>query len=162
MQPVVMWTEESERGDADTRRFVLNGLTHANEVLGQDVFREEDWRVIGEYVFDEEGGRHQAFYSPLRDTFVLGELVRPHDRVQVEQSLKYSEKEAVTMWSHAGMREIGQWKHGNEYGESIIYTRYRPSTPRDLGGPLPVQGARSVRGGPDWSPTFSQHVGPVV
>lgn len=103
-------------------RFVLNGLRHANKVLGQTAFIERDWRVIGEYVFDGEGGRHQAFYAPVRDTVVMGDLIRPYDRIQVEQSLKYSPEEAQKLWKLAGMVETGQWRHIEEYGKSG-YTR---------------------------------------
>jgi L-histidine Nalpha-methyltransferase / hercynylcysteine S-oxide synthase len=98
-------------------RFVLNGLTHANEILGKPVFHEKDWRVIGEYVYDDEGGRHQAFFSPLRDVWVMGAQIRPHDRIQVEQSLKYSEAETQKLWNMAGMVETGRWSRGDEYGE---------------------------------------------
>jgi uncharacterized SAM-dependent methyltransferase len=104
------------RKRADVARFILNGLLNANKILGQEVFREKDWRVIGEYVYDGEGGRHQAFYAPFRDTFVMGELIRPHDRIQVEQSLKYSRRDAAKLWALAGMTEIGHWKYGDEYG----------------------------------------------
>ncbi|KAM7203815.1 C-type lectin fold [Naviculisporaceae sp. PSN 640] len=103
-----------------THKFVLNGLQHANRVLGETTFTEQDWAVIGEYVYDAEGGRHQAFYSPLRDTVVMGELVRPHDRIQVEQSLKYSQQETRALWNRAGMTEIGQWNHGDEYGVHML------------------------------------------
>lgn len=103
-------------------RFILNGLSNANRILGEEVFRSQDWRVIGEYVFDNQGGRHQAFYSPVRDTVVMGELIQPHERIQVEQSLKYSKVEAEKLWTLAGMVEIGQWKHQNEhYGTSLIF-----------------------------------------
>lgn len=98
-------------------RFVLNGLWHANEILGSEAFTPGDWKVIGEYVYDGEGGRHQAFYSPVRDTVVMGELIRSHDRIQVEQSLKWSPAEADRLWSLAGMTEAAQWKHQNEYGK---------------------------------------------
>lgn len=106
---------------ADESRFILNGLRHANTVLGKTAFVEGEWKVIGEYVYDVEGGRHQAFYSPLRETTVMGELIRPHDRIFIEQSLKYSPVEATELWKHAGMAEINQWKCGDEYGE-LIYT----------------------------------------
>jgi len=86
-------------------------------VLGETVFEEGDWRVIGEYVYDAEGGRHQAFYAPYRDTTVLGELVRPHERIQVEESLKWSPEETQKLWKAAGLAEIGKWMRGNEYGE---------------------------------------------
>jgi hypothetical protein len=104
-------------GQLNDYRFILNGLRHANEILGKTAFVEEGWKVIGEYVFDGEGGRHQAFYAPLRDTVVLGELIRPHERIKVEQSLKYAEQEARWLWNQAGLTEIGQWRHEDEYGK---------------------------------------------
>jgi uncharacterized SAM-dependent methyltransferase len=95
----------------------LNGLVNANSILGNEEFNIRDWKVIGEYVYDDEGGRHQAFYSPLKDTVVLGDLIHPHERIQVEQSLKYSKAEVEKLWSLSGMAEIAQWKHQDEYGE---------------------------------------------
>lgn len=72
--------------------------------------------MVGEFVHDESGGRHQAFYSPLEDTVVLGQLVRPHDRIKVEQSLKYSTEGSRQLWETAGLTEVGHWSKGNEYG----------------------------------------------
>ncbi|KAK4466152.1 hypothetical protein QBC42DRAFT_89948 [Cladorrhinum samala] len=103
-----------------THEFILNGLRNANKVLGETVFEEGDWRVIGEYVYDAEGGRHQAFYAPYRDTTVLGELVRPHERIQVEESLKWSPEETQKLWKAAGLAEIGKWMRGNEYGLHLL------------------------------------------
>ncbi|KAK3899457.1 hypothetical protein C8A05DRAFT_36918 [Staphylotrichum tortipilum] len=103
-----------------THEFILNGLRHANRVLGETAFIEKDWKVIGEYVHDAEGGRHQAFYAPKRDTVVRGELIRPHERIRVEQSLKYSAAEAEELWKRAGMTEIGQWRHLEEYGLHML------------------------------------------
>ncbi|KAK4677990.1 Ergothioneine biosynthesis protein 1 [Podospora pseudoanserina] len=103
-----------------THEFILNGLRHANRVLGQAAFHERDWRVIGEYVHDAEGGRHQAFYSPVRDTTVFGQVIRPHERVQVEESLKWSPEETRKMWDLAGMTEMGKWMHGTEYGLHLL------------------------------------------
>ena len=77
----------------------------------------KDWRVVGEYVFDGEGGRHQAFYSPVRNVTVLGERIKPHERIQVERSLKYSQAGAERLWSAAGMKETHQGTHAQEYGE---------------------------------------------
>lgn len=103
-----------------THEFILNGLRNANEILGETAFIEGDWRVIGEYVYDEEGGRHQAFYAPIRDTMVMGELIRSHDRIQVEQSLKYSKEESKRLWSKAGLEEVTEWTYGNEYGLHLL------------------------------------------
>lgn len=90
--------------------------------------------MIGEYVYDDEGGRHQAFYSPIRDVVVLGETIRANERIQVEQSLKYSQAAATRLWSLAGMTTEDRWTMGEEYGEltttSELYhcpTRAHPS-----------------------------------
>lgn len=99
-------------------RFVLNGLSYANELFGEEVFDVDNWRVIGEYVYDEEGGRHQAFVAPIRSTEVLGSTILPHERIGIEQSLKYSKAETERLWAAAGLAEIGRWTREEEYGES--------------------------------------------
>ncbi|KAL7627452.1 hypothetical protein AAE478_001645 [Parahypoxylon ruwenzoriense] len=100
------------------RKFILNGLAHANEVLGHKAFELGDWQVVGEYIYDSEGGRHQAFYSPVHDTVVLGENIRAQERVQVEQSLKYSKEGCGNLWKSAGMIEADRWMSEDEdYGE---------------------------------------------
>ncbi|KAK8051383.1 hypothetical protein PG993_002768, partial [Apiospora rasikravindrae] len=104
-----------------THQFILNGLRHANEVLGSEEFKLEDWEVIGEYVYDNEGGRHQAFYSPVRDTTVLGETLKAHERIQVEQSLKYSKDGMQNLWRAAGVVESDRWMvEGDEYGLHLL------------------------------------------
>ncbi|CAI4216969.1 unnamed protein product [Parascedosporium putredinis] len=103
-----------------THRFILNGLSQANEVLGDQIFDENDWKVIGEYVYDEQGGGHRAFYSPIRDTVVLGKVVRSYERIQVEQSLKYSADERDRLWATARLTEIGHWSKGDEYGLHLL------------------------------------------
>lgn len=66
----------------------------------------------------------------------MGELIRPHDRIQVEQSNKYSKREAEELWRLAGMVEIDQWKHPDcDYGMSA-YTQPAQATPVC---PLPFQ-----------------------
>ncbi|WYZ45172.1 hypothetical protein EsH8_VIII_000488 [Colletotrichum jinshuiense] len=109
-----------------THEFILNGLANANEILGEEAFKLKDWEVIGEYVYDDEGGRHQAFYSPVRDTYVMGTLVKQHERIQVEQSLKYSQKGAENLWNMAGLIETACWTKGNEHGLHMISKRKMP------------------------------------
>lgn len=72
-------------------------------------------------MYDAEGGRHQAFYAPVRDTTVMGERVQPHERIQVEQSLKYSAAESEELWKLSGMTEIAQWRRRKEYGEYLVF-----------------------------------------
>lgn len=104
-----------------THQFILNGLRHANEVLEAEAFDLNDWQVIGEYVYDIEGGRHQAFYSPTRDVNILGETIKAHERIQVEQSLKYSEDGMKKLWAEAGVVETERWMtENNEYGLHLL------------------------------------------
>ncbi|XXG99181.1 hypothetical protein Hte_005516 [Hypoxylon texense] len=104
-----------------THRFIRNGLAHANKILGYEAFELGDWQVIGEYVYDIEGGRHQAFYSPVRDTVVLGETIKAQERVQVEQSLKYSKEGCRNLWRSAGMIEADRWMTQDEdYGLHLL------------------------------------------
>jgi hypothetical protein len=100
----------------------LNGLTNANHILGKEIFNIDDWKIIGEYVHDIDGGRHQAFYSAKRDIKCLGVSIEEGERVQVEQSLKYSEEESQVLWELAGLKEIGKWTaSGESYSKSRIY-----------------------------------------
>lgn len=97
----------------------MNGLKNANHILGEKVFNIDDWIVIGEYVYDIDGGRHQAFYSPKKDIECFGICIKEGERVQVEQSLKYSEEESRVLWEFAGLKEIGKWSaSGEAYSKS--------------------------------------------
>src|SRR5450432_1970089 len=94
--------------------FILNGLENANHILDEKVFNVNDWKIIGEYVYDTEGGRHQAFYAPKKDVACIGVHIEEGERVQVEQSLKYSTSESRTLWEMAGLKEIGKWSASTE------------------------------------------------
>lgn len=120
----------SDTTHADTSRFILNGLEHVNQIYGKEIFHMPDWRVIGEYIFDEEGGRHQAFVSPVRETTVLGCVIKPHERIQIEQSLKYSKVGSDKLWEMAGLREVQRWTLRDEYGKSkdLIFSPFHLST----------------------------------
>jgi len=115
-------------------RFILNGLLHANDILGERVFELDDWRVIGEYVFDSEGGRHQAFYSPLRDIRYRDIQFKAGERIQVEQSLKFSAEEAAQLWKYSGLHEVGRWSASSDaYSKScrspiLLFHNYRISS----------------------------------
>ncbi|KAF4630265.1 hypothetical protein G7Y89_g7876 [Cudoniella acicularis] len=92
-----------------THKFILNGLVHANKILGEQAFNPEDWNIIGEYVFDGEGGRHQAFVSPKRNVHYRGIRFMEEERIQIEQSLKYSPEETSKLWKNSGLREVDRW-----------------------------------------------------
>lgn len=96
-----------------THEFILNGLMHANKLMGKEVFRKEDYKVVGEY--DEVAGRHQAFYSPVRDVVVEGTLIKAGEKIRVEESYKYSLLQSNELWQRAGL--MVQARFGNRINE---------------------------------------------
>lgn len=101
--------------EGTTHRFIANGLKHANEMLGRQVFNLNDWKVIGE--FNEAAGRHQAFVSPVMDKDVEGILVKKDEKVRIEESHKYSDAEVEELWRAAGVVEQARWINQSEaYG----------------------------------------------
>lgn len=105
-----------------THEFILNGLIHANKLMGKEAFRKEDWRVVGEY--DEEAGRHQAFYSPVRDVMVEGTLIEAGEKIRVEESHKYSILQSNELWQRAGL--MVQARFGNRINEYHLHLVSRP------------------------------------
>ena len=84
-----------------THEFLLNGLVHANKLMEKEVFKRDEFKVVGEY--DEVAGRHQAFYSPVRDVVIEGTLIRAGEKIRVEESYKYSLLQSNELWQRAGL-----------------------------------------------------------
>lgn len=82
--------------------------------MGKQAFNVDDWKVIGEFVVDHDGGRHQAFYAPKKDVTVLGVEIKAGEKVQVEQSLKYSSLESEALWLRAGLQQVGKWEASSD------------------------------------------------
>lgn len=97
----------------------MNGLAHANEIFGREIFDINDWKVIGEYVYDEDGGRHQAFVTPTRDVTILDQHIKAFERIKIEESLKYSVSGLQKLWQSAGLQKVRTWSKHDEYGELI-------------------------------------------
>ncbi|KAK9235296.1 hypothetical protein V1525DRAFT_410427 [Lipomyces kononenkoae] len=95
-----------------TRKFIFNGLSHANRYLNQ-VFRLEDWEYEG--VYHKHEGYHEAFYSALRDVDLRGIVGNDSGylpagaRVRVEQSWKYSPHETASLFDGCGLYPLRRW-----------------------------------------------------
>jgi uncharacterized SAM-dependent methyltransferase len=96
-----------------TRKFYLNGLSHANSILGFEAFKLEDWDVIGTY--NEASGCHQAYYSPRKDISLDGLLLKRGEKVLFEKAFKYGSEESETLWRSAGL--IPTSSFGNTLGD---------------------------------------------
>ena len=99
-----------------TRQFTLNGLVHANQILGDTTFDVAQWNAIGE--FDASAGCHQAFVTPVEDVFVCGVTVRGGERVKLEESFKYDHQDLEDLWRQAGIQVHTVWENvERSYGE---------------------------------------------
>jgi EasF-like predicted methyltransferase len=103
-----------------THDFVLNGLEHANRLLGSEHFDPKTWKVFGEYRYDSEGGRHVAFVSPRQDVVVDGITIKKDEKIQIEESNKYSPAETNRLLKGAGLQQGAKW--ANETGD---YGKFR-------------------------------------
>lgn len=102
-----------------TARFTINGLQHANNLLGKEVFKLEDWTAFGKY--NAALGAHQAFVSPKVDVEVLGVAVARNEWVQIEESYKYSPTQANKLWQQAGVVESVRWPNdAGDYGRFCL------------------------------------------
>lgn len=72
----------NDRGDV-THNFTMNGLQHANRLLGHEAFDTSNWEAIGEY--DQEGSRHRAFVVPKTDVVVEGVSIKKGEKIRIEE-----------------------------------------------------------------------------
>lgn len=85
-----------------TEQFYRNGLEHANRLLGQSVFDQEDWDVIG--VFNKDKRRHEAFIAPRKDIVKGNFLFVQGERIRIEEAYKFSSVQKSRLWRQAGLQ----------------------------------------------------------
>lgn len=112
-----------------THEFYRNGLRHANTVLGFDLFKQDDWEIVGE--FDEHYGRHQAFVSPRKDVDSHGFSFVAGERIRLENSYKYSRAQRSTLWSESGLTlkvsYADKLSHYCKWAEHFLHRLHRRS-----------------------------------
>lgn len=102
--------------DGITHDFTMNGLKHANSLLGYKLFLEGDWEAVGEY--DQRGGRHRAFVVPTRDLTLDGVPVGKGEKIRIEESYKYNQTQSDALWSAAGVTTGSAWSNDGSHGTS--------------------------------------------
>ena len=100
-----------------THQFTLNGLKHANSIMGDPApFDLDSWEAIGE--FDPIHGRHHAFVSPLKDVTIDGVFIPKGERIRIEESYKYSRDEIQHLWEATGLADNTVFSNSRgDYGE---------------------------------------------
>ncbi|KNZ73198.1 Meiotically up-regulated gene 158 protein [Termitomyces sp. J132] len=97
-----------------TKEFIMNGLRAAGTALGnEDMFKQKNWEYVNRY--DSGRRQHEAFLrskcdhrvedpsSPAQFLFLKDELVK------IEQSYKFSESDAFSLFSGSNLRPIQRW-----------------------------------------------------
>jgi len=92
--PDIVYRAYNDRDDV-THRFTMNGLQHANKLLGYEAFRISDWEAVGRY--DVEHSRHRAYVVPKKDMTVEGAFVRQGEMIQIEESNKMPGCEVIKL-----------------------------------------------------------------
>ena len=59
--------------------------------------------------YDQEKGRHQAFYSPNKDVIYKTILLKSAEKIRVAESNKYSSQQTSSLWARAGLVECRKW-----------------------------------------------------
>ncbi|CAO2654627.1 Nn.00g113600.m01.CDS01 [Neocucurbitaria sp. VM-36] len=125
--------------DNVTHEFILNGLKHANKLMGETAFDIQDWEVIGEY--DQEAGRHHAFVSPRKDVVIDDVHISQGERIRIEESYKYSRDEVTNLWEGAKLAENAVWANSKaDYGLHFVSkpTVFFPTKPEEYAAtPVP-------------------------
>ncbi|KAF8199986.1 hypothetical protein K438DRAFT_1966322 [Mycena galopus ATCC 62051] len=109
-----------------TRRFIMNALPNAGRVLGDEtLFDEEKWEITTllnvrrhrgiDTTLTSPLGRHVASVMAKRDHTVVVPSTKEiisfsqGEKVQIAQSLKFSEVDAYTLFTESGFRPIRRW-----------------------------------------------------
>ncbi|GIJ83252.1 hypothetical protein Asppvi_002071 [Aspergillus pseudoviridinutans] len=92
--------------------FILNGLIHANAVLGREAFSLEDWSCESEFSPDES--QLEVYYTPCRDVQVdVGDgciyHIKRGERIRAISSGKWGKSLMVQVVSTAGLRMNRVW-----------------------------------------------------
>lgn len=112
-----IWAAYHSRDDL-YKKFFLNGFDHANRLVGETWFREEDWDILAEL---ENPTRHRFFFRANHD-FHLGEngrFVEKGEEMDWFDSHKYSQDDVETMFEKSNLIATKIWQApGSEFRES--------------------------------------------
>ena len=128
--PAKVYHAYNDRHDI-THEFTLNGLNHANKLLGYEAFKLEHWEAIGEFVYDRIGCRHRASVVPLQDVTVEGVLVKKGEKVRIEESYKFNSLESDTLWRQSHVLDSQEVSsHNNSYVLAVFEPQEVPYVQR--------------------------------
>lgn len=100
-------------------RFVKNGLSRANQILGYDAFDLEHWHVQG--IWDDENRRHINYYYPEVDVNLgdSSKRVPAGKKLQAVWSHKYDIEDQNELVRRAGLQIADSWSSGEDYSKLL-------------------------------------------
>lgn len=141
-----------------TREFIMQGIHHADKILGGGVLDASKFEYFDRYNATE--GRHESYYRALVDQTVRIPNVTPieierGELIHVESSYKYNEREALDIFDYAGLRIVDRWTDSNcRYDMWLVErpafhftsTRLFTGSRQDIGQGLSPEQANGIRG----------------
>lgn len=119
-----LWKAYHSREDL-YRRFFLNGFDHANRLLGEDVFKEEDWDFCAD-IEKEPTTRHRFYFRPNKtiNCHKIKRTIHVGEEFDWFDAHKYCENSVQIMCSKAGLSVIDVWRApDSEFREYEFFLR---------------------------------------
>lgn len=113
-----------------TRAFILNGVEHVSKILGDDIkegtLNQDQFEYANRY--NSREGRHEA-YLRAKDDFSISLSNDSNDTINfkkdeliaIERSYKYTDLEALKLFSSAGLRLVQKWSDEKITGTYHLY-----------------------------------------
>jgi EasF-like predicted methyltransferase len=113
-----VWQAYNDSGGAN-ERFIRNILTHANRLLEQNVFQQEEWERRG--CWNDRLGRHEQYLVPRKDIYVGDHCLKAGQKMFVVASHKYDDQEVEELWRSAGLYQLKGWQTAEHYGTACDF-----------------------------------------
>ncbi|GAC96727.1 hypothetical protein PHSY_004311 [Pseudozyma hubeiensis SY62] len=108
-----------------TRDFIMNGLDHADRVLGGNAIDSSKFEYFDRYNARE--GRHESYYrAKVAHTIAIagsGECIpiEEGELIHMESSYKFGERETLNLFDYAGLRVVHRWSDKTDrYGVWLV------------------------------------------
>jgi uncharacterized SAM-dependent methyltransferase len=91
-------------------KFMRNGLTHSNRILGYDWYRDEDWDLLG--VWSDDTFMHRFVYKAKRRVTCepIGLNFLEGAEIDCYEAFKYAPATMQRQFSAAGFDQVNMWK----------------------------------------------------
>ncbi|KAK7906002.1 hypothetical protein LTR67_000727 [Exophiala xenobiotica] len=113
-----VWTAYND-DEQRNERFIRNVLSHANRVLGKEVFYQDEWEHRGKW--NDELKRHEQYLIPKKDVWCDGHCLKAGEKVFVIPSYKYGPEQRSKLWHDSGLQPLKEWStKPHSYGLHLL------------------------------------------